>query len=43
MSGGSFNNDIALLQLEQEVPLTGVLKPVCLPPTGKSFTGHEGI
>lgn len=41
-SGGSFNNDIAILQLEQEVPLTGLLRPVCLPPTGKSFSGYEG-
>ncbi|KAG5877870.1 hypothetical protein JTB14_031386 [Gonioctena quinquepunctata] len=42
-TGGNYNNDIALLQLDQEVSLTGMLKPVCLPPTGKSFTGYEGI
>nr|XP_023019186.1 trypsin-1-like isoform X1 [Leptinotarsa decemlineata] len=42
-SGGNYNNDIALLQLDQELNLTGMLKPVCLPPTGKSFTGYEGI
>ncbi|CAG9858676.1 unnamed protein product [Phyllotreta striolata] len=42
-SGGSFNNDIAIIELDQEVPLTGLLKPVCLPPTGKSFTGLQGI
>ncbi|KAJ8974763.1 hypothetical protein NQ317_019167 [Molorchus minor] len=42
-SGASYNNDIALLQLDQEIPLTGMLKPVCLPPTGKSFTSYKGI
>lgn len=28
----SFNNDIALLALDKEVPLGGTLRPVCLPP-----------
>ncbi|KAJ8931120.1 hypothetical protein NQ314_016001, partial [Rhamnusium bicolor] len=42
-AGGNYNNDIALLQLEQEVPVSGRLKPVCLPPTGKSFSGLQGI
>lgn len=40
--GGNYNNDIALLQLDQEVSVTGLLKPVCLPPIGKSFTGYNG-
>ncbi|CAH1175616.1 unnamed protein product [Phaedon cochleariae] len=42
-SGSNYNNDVAILHLEQEVPMTGRLKPVCLPPTGKSFTGFTGI
>jgi hypothetical protein len=42
-SGGTYNNDIALLKLDKELPITGLLKPVCLPPTGKSFTGNKGI
>ncbi|XP_018562419.1 trypsin-1-like [Anoplophora glabripennis] len=41
--GGNYNNDIALLHLDQEVPVAGLLKPVCLPPIGKSFTGYDGI
>ncbi|XP_060523823.1 trypsin-1-like [Cylas formicarius] len=41
--GGAFNNDIALLKLDEEVAMTGVMRPVCLPPTGKSFTGHNGV
>lgn len=41
-SGGSYNNDIALLKVDKELNITGLLKPVCLPPTGKSFTGHKG-
>lgn len=41
--GGSYNNDIALLRLDSEVPLSGILKPVCLPPVGKSFTGYTGV
>ncbi|XP_072396147.1 trypsin-1-like [Diabrotica undecimpunctata] len=42
-TGGTYNNDIAIIELDQEVPLTGMLRPVCLPPTGKSFTGLQGI
>ncbi|CAH0554048.1 unnamed protein product [Brassicogethes aeneus] len=41
--GGNYNNDIAILQLDNEVSTTGLLKPVCLPETGKSFTGLKGI
>lgn len=42
--GVSFNNDIALLQLDSEVDVGDrtLLKPVCLPTPGKSFTGHTG-
>ncbi|KAJ8937782.1 hypothetical protein NQ318_012262 [Aromia moschata] len=42
-SSGIYNNDIALMQLDQEIPLTGMIRPVCLPPTGKSFTNFKGI
>ncbi|CAH1111119.1 unnamed protein product, partial [Psylliodes chrysocephalus] len=42
-TGGSYNNDIAIIELEQEVPFSGLLRPVCLPPTGKSFSGIQGI
>lgn len=41
-TGGSYNNDIALLKVDQDLPMTGILKPVCLPPIGKSFTGETG-
>ncbi|XP_019868222.1 trypsin-1 [Aethina tumida] len=41
--GGTYNNDIAILQLDNEVSVAGLLKPVCLPQTGKSFTGFTGI
>ncbi|CAH1996776.1 unnamed protein product [Acanthoscelides obtectus] len=41
-SGSNYNNDIAVLQLDEEVSLSGKLQPVCLPPTGKSFSGYTG-
>lgn len=41
-NGGSFNNDIALLQMDQDVSTTDTVRPICLPPTGRSFTGYEG-
>lgn len=41
-TGGSYNNDIAILKLDQDLDMTGILKPVCLPATGKSFTGNVG-
>ncbi|KAF7284124.1 hypothetical protein GWI33_022583 [Rhynchophorus ferrugineus] len=40
---GNYNNDIALLLLDNEVPLNDMVRPVCLPPTGKSFTGYNGV
>nr|CAI5835080.1 unnamed protein product [Callosobruchus analis] len=40
--GSNYNNDIAVLQLDEDVPLTGKLQPVCLPPTGRSFSGFIG-
>ncbi|XP_050298147.1 trypsin-1-like [Anthonomus grandis grandis] len=39
----TFNNDIALLELDNEVSLSDMTRPVCLPPTGKSFTGYNAI
>ncbi|XP_017776654.1 PREDICTED: trypsin-1-like [Nicrophorus vespilloides] len=41
--GGSYNNDIALLRLDEELPFSGLLRPVCLPTIGKSYTGYTGI
>jgi Zn-dependent alcohol dehydrogenase len=32
----TFNNDIALLRLDKEVKIEGVLRPVCLPIAGTS-------
>jgi hypothetical protein len=32
----TFNNDIALLGLDKEVPIEGLLRPVCLPVAGTS-------
>ncbi|CAG9765524.1 unnamed protein product [Ceutorhynchus assimilis] len=40
--GGNYNNDIALLRLDEEVSLADMTRPVCLPPVGKSFTGLNG-
>jgi secreted trypsin-like serine protease len=31
----TFNNDIALLELDKALPMHGLLRPVCLPVTGK--------
>jgi hypothetical protein len=30
----TFNNDIALLELDKALPMQGLLRPVCLPLTG---------
>jgi hypothetical protein len=32
--GTTFNNDIALLRLDREIPFEGLLRPVCLPELG---------
>ncbi|XP_075210708.1 trypsin-like [Lycorma delicatula] len=44
-SDRTFNNDIAILQLDEDLELEGSpgLRPVCLPPTKKSFSGEEGV
>ncbi|KAF4524044.1 hypothetical protein B566_EDAN018120 [Ephemera danica] len=39
----TFNNDIALLRLDQDVPFNGDIQPACLPEKGKRYTGEEGI
>lgn len=39
----TFNNDIALLRLDEEIPIVGDVRPVCLPPRGKSFSNEEGL
>uniref|UniRef100_A0A1B6E201 Peptidase S1 domain-containing protein n=1 Tax=Clastoptera arizonana TaxID=38151 RepID=A0A1B6E201_9HEMI len=42
-SDDTFNNDIALLALDEEVKIENDLRPVCLPPAKKSFSGVTGI
>lgn len=39
----TFNNDIALLRLDKEVAFDDTVRPACLPPAGKSFSGKDGI
>lgn len=39
----TFNNDVALLRLDEEVQYDDMLRPVCLPPRGKSFSNKTGI
>ncbi|XP_066999948.1 trypsin-1 [Anabrus simplex] len=41
-SDSNFNNDIALIRLAEDVELKGSLRPVCLPPSYKNFTGQDG-
>lgn len=38
----TFNNDIAVLKLDQEVKYSNDIRPVCLPEKGKRFTGEIG-
>ncbi|XP_058056056.1 trypsin-1-like [Anopheles bellator] len=38
----TFNNDIALVKLQAPVDAGGSFIPVCLPVSGRSFTGHNG-
>lgn len=37
----TYNNDIALLELSSPVEFNNLLRPVCLPTPGKSFTGAQ--
>lgn len=39
----TYNNDIALLKFDEEIPFDNVMRPVCLPEKGKSFTGQSGV
>jgi hypothetical protein len=34
--GATFNNDIALLRLDREIPIEDLLRPVCLPDLGNA-------
>lgn len=40
-SSSNYNNDIALLQLDEVLKFDDLLRPVCLPTPGKSFTGSD--
>nr|XP_018896577.1 PREDICTED: trypsin-1-like [Bemisia tabaci] len=42
-SPSTYNHDIALLRLDEEVQWNELLRPVCLPRPGLSYTGHDGI
>ncbi|KAE8744207.1 hypothetical protein FOCC_FOCC009127 [Frankliniella occidentalis] len=42
-SDSTFNNDIALLRLDRALEFDETLRPACLPPMGKSFTGLDGV
>ncbi|XP_065225645.1 trypsin-1-like isoform X2 [Planococcus citri] len=45
-NSGTFNNDIALIKMDQDVKLgksADYPSPVCLPTEGKSFSGMDGI
>ena len=39
----NYDNDIALMELDKPVIFEGILNPVCLPTSGKSFNGDDGI
>ncbi|KAM8713503.1 hypothetical protein ACLKA7_013770 [Drosophila subpalustris] len=39
----SFNNDIALITLDKPVSFEGLIRPVCLPDFGASFSGEMAI
>uniref|UniRef100_A0A182QQ34 Peptidase S1 domain-containing protein n=1 Tax=Anopheles farauti TaxID=69004 RepID=A0A182QQ34_9DIPT len=38
----TFNNDIALAKLQQPVDIGGSFIAICLPVSGRSYTGHNG-
>lgn len=40
-SSANYNNDIALLQLDKILKFDNLLRPVCMPTPGKSFTGSD--
>ncbi|XP_059482693.1 trypsin-1-like [Neocloeon triangulifer] len=39
----TFNNDIALLRMDKEVPIKGNLLPACMPTPGKRFTNEDAL
>ncbi|CAB3364850.1 Hypothetical predicted protein [Cloeon dipterum] len=39
----TFNNDIALLRMDKEVPIKGDLYPACLPTPGKRYTNENAL
>lgn len=42
--GGNYNNDIALLKLDQVIPFTDIVMPVCLPSgDGGDYAGTLGV
>ncbi|XP_025834019.1 trypsin-1-like isoform X2 [Agrilus planipennis] len=42
-SGALYNNDIALLELDSPLEFNNVLRPVCLPSAGRSYSGQSGV
>lgn len=36
-------NDIAILTLDEKVPFSKSIKPVCLPSSGQLYNGLEGV
>ncbi|KAJ6643052.1 Trypsin-1 [Pseudolycoriella hygida] len=42
-SSSNYDNDIALLRLDEVLKFDNLLRPVCLPTPGKSFSGYDGI
>lgn len=39
----NYDNDIALIQLDEPLVFQGILNPICLPTPKKSFTGDDVI
>lgn len=42
-SSTTYNNDIAIVRLDEPVKFEGILNPVCIASPGKSYTGYDGI
>lgn len=39
----TYENDVAILKLHQTVLFNSYIWPVCMPPTGDTFDGYDGI